>query len=183
MAKNGNNSAAQPDYSAWARSVNEDAMNYAAALLRDRNDAEDVVHDCYCRLLARADVYDLPRDGRKVLFQAITNACINRVTRSRKAVSLDGDNSDGGCLRELVADRQTPSAERELMLRELQEAVGSAMATLPPQQRSALNMRTEGHSMREIASAVDVTVGHAGLLVHRARKALAKRLAPYLEAI
>ena len=51
------------------------------SLIRDHAAAEDVAHDCYCRLLRRADIYDLPRDGTKLLYRAITNACINRFQR------------------------------------------------------------------------------------------------------
>ena len=62
---------------AWVLSTLPRAVAYAAGLLHDRASAEDVVHDCYCRLLRRADVYDLPRDGTRLLFRAITNACID----------------------------------------------------------------------------------------------------------
>src|SRR5262245_30361949 len=48
---------------AWVRETLPRAVAYARSLLRDLPAAEDVAHDCYCRLLRRADIYDLPRDG------------------------------------------------------------------------------------------------------------------------
>jgi len=36
-------------------------------------------------------------------------------------------------------------------------------------------------SLREIAEILDVTAANAGVLVHRGRKLLAERLAPYLQ--
>src|SRR5437868_12477508 len=82
-------SASPAELDAWVLSTAPDAVAYAASLLRDRGAAEDVVQDCYCRLLQKADVYDLPRDGRKLLFESVTNACINRATRARHVLSLD----------------------------------------------------------------------------------------------
>jgi len=38
----------------WVRSTLPRALGYAKALLRDPVSAEDVVQDCYARLLARA---------------------------------------------------------------------------------------------------------------------------------
>src|SRR5215203_5002824 len=62
---------------AWVEATLAGAVAFARSLLRDPAAAEDVVHDCFCRLLRRADVYDLPRDGTRLLFRAITNACID----------------------------------------------------------------------------------------------------------
>jgi RNA polymerase sigma-70 factor (ECF subfamily) len=64
-------------------------LGYARALLCDPAAAEDVVQDCYARLLERASRYDLIRDGVKLLLRAVTNACIDR-RRERTLLSLDG---------------------------------------------------------------------------------------------
>ena len=68
---------------------------FARSLLRDHAAAEDVAHDCYCRILAKADVYDIPR-RTKVPFCAITNACIDRTGRDRRHQSLDADPDTDG---------------------------------------------------------------------------------------
>src|SRR3954469_13181264 len=57
---------------AWVLATLPRAVAYAASLLRDRALAEDVVHDCYVRLLRKSETYDLPRDGTRILFRAIT---------------------------------------------------------------------------------------------------------------
>src|SRR5690242_18471787 len=113
------------DLDGWIHSTAHDAVAYATSLLRDPIAAEDVVQDCYCRLLARAGVYNLPRDGRKLLFEAVTNACINRTTRARHMLSLDYSDDDGGW-HERVADPDARPAERVVMDRELEEAIGKA---------------------------------------------------------
>ena len=55
------------------------------------------------------------------------------------------------------------------------------LARLPDNLRAALEMKSLGHSLQEIAAALDITANHAGVLIHRARQALALYLAPYLE--
>ena len=40
---------------AWVLATAAEAVAYAASLLRDRAAAEDVVQDCYCRLIEKAD--------------------------------------------------------------------------------------------------------------------------------
>jgi RNA polymerase sigma-70 factor (ECF subfamily) len=154
---------------------------YASSLLRNRAAGEDVVQDCYCRLLQHGGRYDLLRDGRKLLFESITNACINRLTRSRSIASLDTAGNDGSSLYGRLADPSARPAEQEVLHQELVQAVADAVGRLPVAQRAAVEMKSLGHSLQDIARALDTTPTHAGVLVHRARQTLARKLAPYLE--
>lgn len=155
------------------------AVAYATTLLHDREQAEDVVHDCYCRLLRKAEKYDLPRDGTKLLFRSITNACFTLNTRARPILSLDGLAAGGQGAGQLV-DRTARPPECIAMHKELEQAVGQGLARLPPRQRAALELTSLGHSQQEIAEILGMSTGHVGVLVHRARKAMAGFLAPFL---
>jgi RNA polymerase sigma-70 factor (ECF subfamily) len=168
------------DLDAWVLATAPRAVAYAASLLRDRSLAEDVVQDCYCRLLQKADVYDLPRDGGKLLFRAITNACINHNTRAHPVLSLDGfrDREDG--MGWEVADRHTQEPAQVMVGRELRQAIAEGLAQLPVLHRAALELKSLGHSQQEIAQMLNVSPSHAGVLVHRARKSLAVYLAPFI---
>ena len=66
------------------------------------------------------------------------------------------------------------------MYRELQAAIGSALQSLPVQQRAALELKSLGCSLSDIAKSLGVTENNAGVLVHRARKSLEKELEPLL---
>jgi RNA polymerase sigma-70 factor (ECF subfamily) len=149
------------------------ALAYATSLLRDRHDAEDAVHDCYCRILQRADTYDLPRDGMKILIRSVTNACIDRAGRSRVLASLDEARP--------AADPRAEEPPAAGMARELAKAVEDGLAGLPFAPRAALEMKSLGHSLEEVARALGITANHAGVLVHRARQEMARRLAPFLK--
>jgi RNA polymerase sigma-70 factor (ECF subfamily) len=164
---------------AWVEHHLPRGLAYARSLLRDSHVAEDVVHDCFCRLLAKRDVYDLPKDGFKLLLRSITNACIDlgrKDTPVSNSLDLLEDHIAG---REVSDDRflQPPHAA---MYRELQAAIESALQSLPVQQRAALELKILGCSLSDIAKSLDVTENNAGVLVHRARQCLKKELEPLL---
>lgn len=172
--------ALQSVLESWVLESAPGAVAYAASLLRDRSMAEDIVQDCFYRLLQKADVYDLPRDGRKLLFQAVTNACLNHNGRSRLILSLDA-SGNGQQLADCVADHSAAPAERILIHRELEQAVAEGLAQLPVNLRAALELKSLGESLQAIGAALGITPNHAGVLIHRARQALARHLAPYVE--
>jgi RNA polymerase sigma-70 factor (ECF subfamily) len=169
------------DLDAWVLATAPRAVAYAASLLRDRTRAEDIVQDCYCRLLQKANRYDLPHSGLKLLFKAITRACINVTRSERRVVSLDtlgGAEEATGC--EMV-DTTACAPEQDMMYRELEQAVADGLARLPMLSRAALELKCLGHAQHEIADMLAITTSHAGVLVHRARQALAAYLVPFVE--
>lgn len=163
----------------WVLETAPRAVAYARSLLRDETDAEDVVQDCYCRLLAKATVYDLPRDGLKLLFTAITNAVINLRTRRKPVFRLVRDSGDGTEWADDPADDTAPPPEQLAMHAELSEAVAAGLVRLPQQQRAAVELKSLGYSQQEIADILQVSTTNAGVLIHRGRQALAKYLAPF----
>ena len=163
----------------WVEHYLPRGLAYARSLLRDSHAAEDVVHDCFCRLLAKRDVYDLPKDGFKLLLRSITNACIDlgrKDTPVSNSLHLPEDHIAG---RE-VSDNRVLQPPHAAMYRELQAAIGSALQRLPVRQRAALELKSLGCSLSDIAQSLGVTENNAGVLVHRARKYLEKELEPLL---
>ena len=55
------------------------------------------------------------------------------------------------------------------------------LAKLPPMQRAALELKSLGHSQQEVAEVLGVSTTNAGVLVHRARQAMARELSDYLD--
>ncbi|HEY1067841.1 MAG TPA: RNA polymerase sigma factor [Pirellulales bacterium] len=167
---------------AWVSTSAARALGYARTLVRNREAAEDLVQDCYRRLLARADVYDLPRDGTKLLFRSITNACINWTQRRVAEASLDHLLRTGGSTApRALSDRDAVEPIEIVIERELSVAVDAAMQRLPVEQRAAVELRSLGYALLDVAAALNVSHGHARVLLHRARTTLAEQLKPYLE--
>lgn len=171
--------AARDELDAWVLATWSPAVGYAASLLRDRSEAEDVVHDCYCNLLRKADTYDLTNDGRKLLFRAVTHACIKRNTRRRPALSLDSTGPDADWRPQPIADVGATEPVDAIITRELEAAIAAGLAQLPANQQAALQLKCLDHSLEDIAAALNVSLTNAGVLVHRARQALALHLTKY----
>lgn len=149
------------------------AIAYATSLMGDRGQGEDIVQDCVCRLLGHAARYDLCRDGRKLLFRSITNACINHHTRGRKTASLDeqGRPAEGGAWE---MEDTTASTPADLVIaEELRLAIAEGLQTLPIRQRSALELSSFGYRSEEIAEMLAVQPDHVRVLLFRARKSMA----------
>jgi RNA polymerase sigma-70 factor (ECF subfamily) len=157
------------------------ALAYAMTLVGNRTEAEDIVHDCYIRLLARSDHYDLPNDGTKLLFRSVTNACINWSQRRPPVVSLEAAECGGGADRLSLATGSDADPEHRAIRGELEAAVAMAMNELPVTQRAVVELRSLGHSLVEIAEVLEISHANARVLLHRARQALATRLRPFTE--
>lgn len=160
------------DLTAWVTDTAPRALAYAVTLVRNETAAEDLVQDCYQRLLARSDVYDLPNDGAKLLFKAITNACINWTQRQPPVVSLESVGEQGD-------DAGEPM--QAAMFSELSQAVDAALAELPVQQRAAIELHALGHTSTELAEFLETSSGNVRVLLHRARQQLSLQLKPFLE--
>jgi RNA polymerase sigma-70 factor, ECF subfamily len=156
----------------WITQALPGAVAYAASLLGDREKADDIVQDCVCRLLVHAARYDLPRDGRRLLFRSITNACLNLVTRERPMVSIDeiGRTSLNGLweFEDVVAVEPLSLVIAE----ETREIVHQGLNALPVHQRSAIELWSFGYSIAEIAEMLSVSPGNARTIIYRAKKSL-----------
>lgn len=172
-----NSPIGEPDAAldAWVAESLPRALAFALSLLGNRADAEDVVQDCYGRLLAKASEYDLPADGTKLLLKSISNACINLVQRRREVASLDAIDPSNHAL------QPASDPQQGAMHHELEDAVDKALAELPVQQRAVVELRSLGHSLLEIAEMLDISHANARVLLHRARTQLTESLAPFLE--
>lgn len=164
----------QPQLDQWIEETLPRALGYAMSLVPQRSDAEDLVHDCYMRLLAKSDVYDLTQDGAKLLFRSITHACINWQQRRPPEVNLDSK------VAQLASTCPNAGPEELAMSGELEVAIGEALAGLTVSQRAAVELRSLGHSLTEVAEILDISHGNARVTLHRARQALSERLARFL---
>lgn len=168
---------AADDLDAWVLETAPRATAYARSLLRDADVADDVVQDCYCRLLAKAAVYDLPRDGLKLLLTAVSNACINRTTRRKPTFRLTAGDDDSP---DDPPDATAVLPEQVAASNELKVALDAALGTLPAPQRAAVELKALGYSQQEVGEILGVSTSNAGVLIHRGRQALAKQLAAFL---
>jgi RNA polymerase sigma-70 factor (ECF subfamily) len=134
----------------------------------DVDAAADAAQEAFTRLLERGPG---ARNARAWLFAVATNVARDAArTRSRRRLLLLA-----GSLRAPVGDL-SPLPDAAAAARQERERVRSALLELAPKERSALLMREEGFSQREIAQAVGTTTGSVGTLIARALTKLARIL-------
>lgn len=144
-------------------------LGYAARLLNDRTEAEDVAQEAMLRLWKIAP--DWRQGEAKVttwLYRVVTNLCTDRL-RKRRDVALDA-----------VAEPDDGQASVAQGMIEAQRvaALTAALATLPERQRQAVVLRhLEGATNPEIAQVLEISIEAVESLTARGKRALASALA------
>jgi RNA polymerase sigma-70 factor (ECF subfamily) len=141
---------------------------YAGALLRDRQDVDDLVHDCLVRALDRLHTRRDDGEMRPWLFAIMHNLYVSRVRRRQtrgEAEPLDdvAESSVG------VGARQEAHVEtREVM---------AAVRRLPEDLRGVLLLVTvEDLSYAETARVLDIPIGTVMSRLSRARERIRREL-------
>lgn len=147
-------------------------LGYAARMLGDRAEAEDVAQEAMLRLWRAAPGW---RTGEAQvstwLYRVVTNLCTDRLRGRvrRRADALDDAPE--------VADA-APGVEAGMIEADRMAALDRALGDLPERQRQALVLRhLEGLSNPEIAVVMEIGVEAVESLTARAKRALAALLA------
>ncbi len=144
-------------------------LGYAARVLGDRAEAEDVTQEAMLRLWKIAPEWQQGQAKISTwLYRVTANLCTDRL-RKRRTVDLDAvaEPLDEGA-----------SAEQRLQAATRNAALEAALQTLPERQRQAVVLRhLEGLKNPEIAEVLNVTVEAVESLTARGKRALAAALA------
>lgn len=149
------------------------ALGYAARILSDRAEAEDVAQEAMLRLWRVAPQW---RQGEARvstwLYRVVTNLCTDRLrARQRRGTPGGAEEMDA------VADGG-PGVEARMMGADRMAALDEALAALPERQRMAVVLRhIEEMTNPEIAAVMEIGVEAVESLVARGKRALAARLA------
>lgn len=150
----------------------------------DRADADDVVQETFVRAWRSLD--SLRDHGAALgwLCRIASNvaADLHRARGRRRARSLDLSTEDGVALVEQIAS-DDPDPEKRAVDSQLARAALALVGELSEKHRMVLLLReVDGMSYTEIAEALELSVGTVESRLHRARAALAKKIAR-LEAV
>jgi len=146
------------------------AMALAMRLLRNREDAEDLVQDAFLASLQHIDSFDLTRPFWPWLSRIIVNRGLDLIASrsTRTAESLDDEVSDA---------RPTPAESVEQG--EIREEFQRTLAALPARRRLVVQLfEVDGFSVAEIARLVDSSPATVRWHLHVARRQLRSALAP-----
>lgn len=147
---------------------------YLRALLLDRRDAEEVMHDAFMAAL---------RDDTEILDDGGFRAWLYRIARNHALNRLRGTERHArhlSALAEVETDRTAPSAERALESRQLEAALTSAVTRLPAPLGELFHLRSSGLSYEQIADVVEVPLGTVKSRMHQMVHALREELKPWI---
>ena len=140
-------------------------LGFAARMLGDRAEAEDVAQEAMLRLWRQAPKW---RQGEaKVttwLYRVVSNLCVDRLRKTRETVELHValEPADG-----------SPGAEAGLLQAARVAALDAALRDLPERQRQAVVLRhIEGLANPEIAAVMEIGVEAVESLTARGKRAL-----------
>lgn len=143
-------------------------------LWRDREKAEDLVHDIFAKIIVNPLAFDVSRSFKTWLFAVACNMCKNEYKRKevRKNTSIGIDShisvsSDTNVLNE-VQDRIFMSAFDESLIQ------------LDDKHRDVFTLRhLQGFSLKEIADVLEINEGTVKSRLFYATKQLAEKLKEY----
>jgi RNA polymerase sigma factor (sigma-70 family) len=170
----------------YSETLEETWRAHATQILRvtqritnNREDAEDALQDSFLR--AHVHLHDF--DGRSSIGTWLTRITINSalvILRKRAGTAqVSIDNAGAPCTEALalIPSDQAPSPESHYAELEEQAIVRSAIGTLRPSIRRALELQTlEERSVKEIAERMGVSVSAAKSRMFHARAALRRSL-------
>ena len=143
------------------------ALGTALRVVKDREEAEDVVHDAFVAVWRKIDRFDPQRGSlRSWLMTVVRNRAIDRIRGRRPQMDLDVADE-----RSLLRTGPNPTWEAALE-RASAGQVQAAMEALPDEQRRAVDLvYFQGYTYREVA---DLTGVPPGTATGRLRLALTK---------
>jgi RNA polymerase sigma-70 factor (ECF subfamily) len=137
-------------------------------LLRDRDDADDLVQETFVRAWRALERFDPERPLLPWLYRIATNRAMSllEIRRRRPAEELTEAVADPG-----------PSPQEDAERRRLHREVRREVDRLPEEQRVVLILRAaEDLSYREIAEVLGVPIGTVMSRLSRARETLRKKV-------
>ncbi len=146
-------------------------------MVRDPATAEDLAQEAFLKAFGALASFDRRRKFSSWLFKIAHNATIDHLRRrepSTVPLETAGDELDP---LQRLPDAEAPDPEREMTRRRLERTLEDALGSLREEYRAVIVLRhQEGLAYEEIAEICALPIGTVKTHLHRARKALAKRM-------
>lgn len=158
----------------------EQLFKTALRLVRNREDAEDLVQETYLKAFRHWDSFAEGTNLKAWLFKILKNTFIN-LYRRRKNQPPQADFAElEETLEAHILDEPAPSPEEELLAACWDHEVLAALKGLPHNYKVVVLLADiEGYSYKEIAEILAIPLGTVMSRLYRGRKALEKALLAY----
>jgi RNA polymerase sigma factor (sigma-70 family) len=146
-------------------------------------ECDDLLQQSYIQAYLKLPLFRGESTVTTWLTRILINQCLMFLRKQRPSVTEDGELeglSDASPKSDNITPTFTP--ESELLKRELRSVLEDAIEQLPEDYRVVYIMRElEEMSVREIATALDISEANVKVRMHRARKQLQEELRNYIE--
>jgi RNA polymerase sigma-70 factor (ECF subfamily) len=171
--KNGKHGAYEAVFKSWY----EPLCSYACSMLRDMDEAEEVVQKMFCMLWDKRAELDVQQSLQSYLYKTVHNRCLNHI---RHGAVHDRYKSEFMHLNEEAHD----SANARVEYGELQQVLSRAVAQLPEQPRKVFELsRAKNLSYQEIAEQLQLSRNTVENHMGKALRLLRESLKDYLPFI
>lgn len=146
------------------------AVRTAYLITGDQGLAEDVVQECFIRVIRSIHGFDGTRPFEPWFLRSVVNASVKMMQKSARQVQFQ-DDADDPFIAELVA--RVESVEEQVESIEVQNQIWDAMQKLSPRQRAVIVQRYFLEmSEKEMATESGAAVGTIKWLLNAARERL-----------
>ena len=163
-----------PSFELIMRRYNQRMFRVARSILRDDDEAEDVVQDAYVRAFEHLSQFSRLASFSTWLTRIAVHEALARRRRRERMRVADLNSPENIHLVPLVAG---PKPDQQMSVRELHVVLTAAVDELPHDLRIVFTMRLiEGLDTAETADCLDLTVANVKVRLHRARAVLRERI-------
>ncbi|MDR2980373.1 MAG: RNA polymerase sigma-70 factor [Bacteroidales bacterium] len=147
---------------------------YAYSIIRDQENAEDIVQKMFCKLWDQSPKIEIHTSLKSYLYRIVHNDCLNWIKRRDTLAEHHQYLSYAG-------EKSTNSTESQLMLRDLEKQVETAIESLPPRCREVFKLsRFEHLSYLEISQKLNITPNTVETQIVKALRLLRTALKDFL---
>ncbi len=168
--RNGNHFAYERIFSIWY----EPLCRYACSIVRDMNEAEDIVQKTFCKLWDRRKDITIRTSVKSYLYRMVHNSCLNKIQQVNTRAEHHQQYAH-------VVPSTVENTANKVLYNELEREILKAIDALPPQCKKVFEMsRFQQLSYAEIAKALDISTNTIENHMSKALKLLRTNLKEFL---
>ena len=151
--------------------------------LKNRSEVDDVAQEAFIKAYRALPNFRGDAQFYTWLYRIAINTAKNFLSaRKRRPLVAISDDMSAEQLADITGLTDNDSPERLLATEQMKQIIHATIAELPEELRAALLLREhDGLSYEEIAEVMDCPIGTVRSRIFRAREAVDKRIAPFLE--
>jgi RNA polymerase sigma-70 factor (ECF subfamily) len=143
-------------------------------MLRERTEAEDAAQEAIVKAVMKLHTYDVDRPFKPWILRIASNECIDRIRRSKDAVSLDGMGEDGAWEWQVG---NSPNPESAVLKQEEQDQVNEILEKLAPLDRLVVTLfYWDDLTYADISEITGLSISAIKSRLFRARREMASLL-------